>query len=283
MIGKALAAGTVCVLVLAASAGAGASVRTGHGHVVLTVTVSGVGIVQVNGKAVKIFGKHEVNCPMAPGTIETICKRWFHVRRGNRVTLVATPQKGGKHGPWAGACKGTAAKCTLTMNESKQVSATFIPRGARSNPYPLATPGTVYDGLGNWSLQILGSSQQGNDLVVDVKGTLSQSTVNSWTLGLAYQAYVREGPKDEVPIGGPGVGCSAADNSFLSVGANVSPWGTGYVTGGQTVTGKLCFPVVLPPEELVFAATAGFPPPAYPGPSEPPYPPPPGSVWFALH
>ena len=223
MLGKTLAAGTLCALVLAASASAGASIRTGH--VVLMVTVSGGGIVKVNGKQVKIFGKHEVNCPVAPGSIDTICKRAFHVRKGNRVTLVATPQKGGKVGPWTGACKGTEPKCTLIMKQSKQVSETFIPHGARSNPYPLATPGTVFDGLGDWSIRILGASQQGNHLVVDVKGTLSPSTVNSWTLGLAYQAYVTEGPKDEVPIGGPGLGCSAADNSFLSVGANVAHGG----------------------------------------------------------
>ncbi len=61
------------------------------------------------------------------------------------------------------------------------------------------------------------------------------------------------------------------------------PVGPGYFTGGQTVAGNLCFPVVLPPKALFFAPTDEFPPPAYPGPSEPPYPPPFASVWFALH
>jgi hypothetical protein len=186
------------------------------------VTVSGGGIVKVNGKAVKIFGKHEVDCPIAPGSIGTTCERWFHVRKGNRVTLVATPTQRGKLGPWAGACKGSAPKCTLIMKQSERVSETFIQRGARSNPYPLATPGTVFDGLGEWSLQILGASQQGNNLIIDVKGTLSPSSVNSWTLGLAYEAYVRDGPKDEVPIG-KDPQCPSGTNSFLFVGANVPP------------------------------------------------------------
>ena len=171
----------------------------------------------------------------------------------------------------------------MTARRFGFVTASFVPPGDRLNPYPLGTPGTVFDGLGNWSIQILGASHQSGGLVVDVTGTLSPSTANSWTFGLAYQAYVVEGLQDEEwPFGGSPQCTSPVNDSFLFAGANVPPWGTGYVTGGQTVTGKLCFPDVLPPKALFFAPTDEFPPPAYPGPTDPPYPPPFGSVWFAL-
>jgi hypothetical protein len=111
---------------------------------VLRVTVSGGGIVKVIGKAVKIFGRHEVNCPLPPRAIGTTCQRAFHVRKGSSVTLVATPAKLGKLGPWAGACKGTEPKCTLIMRQNKQVSATFLPLGDRLNPAPVGTPVIVH-------------------------------------------------------------------------------------------------------------------------------------------
>ncbi|MDO9236329.1 MAG: hypothetical protein Q7U28_09895, partial [Aquabacterium sp.] len=41
------------------------------------------------------------------------------------VTLTATPATGSTFGGWFGACTGTATTCTVTLNQSQFVSATF--------------------------------------------------------------------------------------------------------------------------------------------------------------
>jgi len=44
---------------------------------------------------------------------------------GTGVTLTATPQGGSTFAGWSGACTGSSTTCTLTMNASKSVTATF--------------------------------------------------------------------------------------------------------------------------------------------------------------
>lgn len=50
---------------------------------------------------------------------------------GTEVTLTATPDEGGEFGGWNGACSGTAATCTVTMDADKTVAATFSAAGER--------------------------------------------------------------------------------------------------------------------------------------------------------
>jgi hypothetical protein len=44
------------------------------------------------------------------------------------VTLTASPSSGNAFAGWGGACSGTQATCTVTVNESLNVTATFVPQ-----------------------------------------------------------------------------------------------------------------------------------------------------------
>ena len=45
---------------------------------------------------------------------------------GTEVTLTARAAKDSTFGGWSGACSSTALTCTVTMDASKSVTATFI-------------------------------------------------------------------------------------------------------------------------------------------------------------
>ena len=53
---------------------------------------------------------------------------------GTTVVITATPATGYNFGAWTGACSGQANPCTLTMNSSSKVSATFALAGGLGNP-----------------------------------------------------------------------------------------------------------------------------------------------------
>ena len=44
---------------------------------------------------------------------------------GEQVTLTAAPGAGSRLGRWSGACSGTALSCTVTMDQARDVTATF--------------------------------------------------------------------------------------------------------------------------------------------------------------
>ena len=77
----------------------------------LTVTVSGNG--NVSG------GTGAINC----GNGGVICSANFALNA--TVTLIASPATGATFTGWTGACGGSGTTCTVLMNESKSVTATF--------------------------------------------------------------------------------------------------------------------------------------------------------------
>ena len=77
----------------------------------LAVTVSGNG--NVSG------GSGAINC----GSGGNICSSNFTANAS--ITLVATPATGATFTGWTGTCGGTATTCTVLMNQSKSVTATF--------------------------------------------------------------------------------------------------------------------------------------------------------------
>lgn len=228
----------------------------------------------------RVAGSRPFTCrARASGT----CRHTFHVRRGRRIVIKASPLAGWKLTRWLGACKGSAPTCSLKLKAGRSAAVvTFVPPGDRLNPYRPGTAAKVNDGLGNWSMRILSTSEQGNDLIVRVQATLAQSVPNSWTLGLDYATFLKL--KDRSPAVASDQ-CLPPDPNFLFVGTDVPPWGPGYVQGGQTVTGNLCFSYGPDTPEMLFVAPpTNFPPAAWLDlvPNEPPSPPPRGSVWFAL-
>jgi uncharacterized repeat protein (TIGR02543 family) len=60
---------------------------------------------------------------------------------GTGVTLTATPQGGSTFAGWGGACTGTSTTCTLTMDASRSVTATFTNKPSLS--VTKTGPGTV--------------------------------------------------------------------------------------------------------------------------------------------
>ena len=67
--------------------------------------------------------------------------------RGSAVTLTATPAAGSAFAGWGGACSGTSATCTVTMDAAKGVTAEFTPISTSAIVIDPATPANVYSAL----------------------------------------------------------------------------------------------------------------------------------------
>ena len=108
----------------------GASAAKAQRKVALTIKVTGSGTVRVTGS-------HALICRVAA------CHYTVHFRRGRRIALNALPLTGWKLTKWAGACKRSAATCSLKLKAHRSVAVTFVPPGDRLNPYPLGTAVTL--------------------------------------------------------------------------------------------------------------------------------------------
>ncbi len=87
--------------------------------VTATFVQSNVLSVTINGNGSVTGGSGAINC----GGGATICAANF--ASGATVSLVASPATGATFLGWTGACGGTATTCTVAMNQSKNVTATF--------------------------------------------------------------------------------------------------------------------------------------------------------------
>lgn len=126
------------------SAGWGMSATTTAvpGHLLTISSVSGQGTVSGAGDL--------VSCPPA-------CL----ANAPDLLAITATPAPGWEFSSWGGACSGSSTTCTLTMNQAREVSATFVeapdngggpPGGSdlTSTPINVPTPSGV-----RWSVQDL--------------------------------------------------------------------------------------------------------------------------------
>ena len=75
--------------------------------------------------SVKVDGDGSGSVTSSPAGINcgSDCTETYDAVTG--VTLTATPQGGSTFAGWGGACTGNSTTCTLTMNASKSVTATF--------------------------------------------------------------------------------------------------------------------------------------------------------------
>jgi hypothetical protein len=237
---KTLAAGSLCGLVLVAAASAGTGTRT----VSLKIAVYGAGTLKVS---------HEptIKCASA-------CHRSLRVEKGSRVTLVAKPGKLGKIGPWKGACKGSASRCTLRVTRRERVTARFFRPGAETNPIPMGTVWPFGDG---WTLRIVGATPNADGQVIDnVSGTpavpssgaqffmldivLTYASAGSAMLGPMAQNWFAEGSHNVKYFYFGDTTCGAAADVTLPtpdlqsmISSNDS------VSSGQSVEGHICFQV----------------------------------------
>ncbi len=240
VIGKTLAAAALCALVLVAAASARAPART----VSLKIAISGAGTVNVsNGPSIKCTAT---------------CHRSVHVTKGSRVTLVAKPGKLGKLGPWKGACKGTAFKCSLHVTRKERVTATFVPPGAKTNPIPMQTGWPIGDG---WTLKVVGATPNADGQVIDnVSGlpaipssgtqffipeiVLTYATTGSAMLEPMAQNWFAEGSHNVKYFYFGDTSCGVASNVSLPA-PDLQPMivNNDSVTSGQSVEGRICLQV----------------------------------------
>ena len=92
---------------------------TAAAAVTASFTQANVLAVAINGNGAVTGGSGAINC----GGGASICSANFAA--GATVSLVATPALGGTFTGWTGACGGTATTCTVSMTQSRNVTATF--------------------------------------------------------------------------------------------------------------------------------------------------------------
>ena len=144
---------------------------------------------------------------------------------GTGVTLTATPEQGASFAGWSGACSGSAMTCTLTMNGSRSVTATFTKK-------PVLTVSKSGNGQGTVTSSPAGINCGGDCNEPYAQGTsvtltadpAPDSTFGGWTGA----------------CGGSGLTCSVTMDANRSVTATftlkqytltVTPTGAGKVTG----------------------------------------------------
>ena len=106
-----IAVWTSCQGVSGSSGSSGGNPPASGQTATLTVKTSG------SGSGTVTSTPQGINCPGS-------CTASF--TQGAKVTLTATPGGGSTLGNWSGACSGTAATCSITLNSNQSVAASFI-------------------------------------------------------------------------------------------------------------------------------------------------------------
>ena len=114
-----------------------------------------------------------INCPAS-------CSDSFNY--STTVTLTATPQAGQAFTGWGGACSGTAPTCTVTMDQARNVTASFVPT------FPLnvtATgPGSVTSNVGGVNCGATCSATFNSGTLVTLTANTSPNSVfTGWSGG----------------------------------------------------------------------------------------------------
>ena len=195
----------------------------------LTLSVYGVRTVHVTGD--KPFA-----CGMAS------CRHTFRVRPGRRILVRATSWTGWKLTRWAGACEGSGATCSLLLRRSARASVTFVPPGARSNPYPLGTS-VKLDGA--WRLTV-------NSATLDADAQVEPSNPplpagSQYALVNVSLTYVGTGTSNVASYVDEWLGAVGPGNVRYQLACTPPPLDLSSVADassqGQTLTGNLCFEI----------------------------------------
>jgi hypothetical protein len=136
----------------------------------LSVTVTGNGMVTANAGT--------ISC----GNGDTFCADVYS--SGMLVTLTATPASGQSLVSWSGACSGNASTCVVTMDQARDVTATFS--GTASYPLEVGTggsgTGTVTSNVGGINCGATCSATYADGTTVTLTATASgTSNFNGWS------------------------------------------------------------------------------------------------------
>jgi hypothetical protein len=218
---------------------AGIASATAPRMVRLTVNVTGSGIVRVTGG-------RQITCKAS-------CRQTFRVRAGSRIVVRTVPTDGWKFTTWAGACKGSAPTCALRPKKASSVGVTFVPPGARENPYAIGQTGAIGNG---WNLRVVSVTPNANDQVVayhDPGGfenhppppgaqDFMASIILTYTGGGSSNAF------DNVLDLLDAEGSHNARYAYYSCGVPPAPNFenvSGDLFSGQSITGNVCFQIAV--------------------------------------
>jgi hypothetical protein len=201
--------------------------------VAITVTVHGNGTVSL-AVADAHFGCHY-------GT--STCSHTFHVGRGRRVELSATPAVAWKLTRWADACKGMAATCSLgRVTAGRSVQVTFAGPGTRLNPYPLGKAVGIAPG---WKLTVNSAILSADTQVEAVKGNRSPAPGAQYTLVNLTMKYIGGESANLGDFLRQQMPAEGADNFRYNADSCQPPQpdlgAVGQVNVNQTETGNLCY------------------------------------------
>lgn len=248
----------ILVAIVGVSTASGASATTPR-KVPLTVSVTGSGVVHITGG-------RQITCKVS-------CQQTFRVRAGSRVVVRPAPTTGWKFTAWAGACKGSAPTCTVRPRRASSVGVTFVPPGARENPYAIGQTGPLGN---NWNLRVNSVTPNANDQVVayhdpggfenkppppGAQDFMAQVTL-TYTGGGSSNAF--DNALDRLQA----EGSHNAPYAYYSCGVPPAPnfeSVSGDLFSGQSITGNVCFQVAVNDVDSLLAYVDAVKP-----------------VWFAL-
>lgn len=226
----------VCVLVVLAVE-SGARAAKARRTTALKVSVTGWG-------TLRVAGQHSFSCRA------NSCNHTFHVRRGRRTVVTATPSSGWRLSRWAGACKGSSAKCSLRLRTGRRAAVTFVPPGDRINPYPLGTVMTLY---GGWKLRVNSAILDADtqvEAVTDANGNHLNSAPPAgaqYTLVNVSLTYLGGGFGSVGQYVFTWLGAAGARNTAYQATCSPPPLDLSVVfqpaVAGQATTGNLCFEI----------------------------------------
>jgi hypothetical protein len=238
---KALLATRRYLVVLAALAVVGLLVTSGAPAARPRPTVAIRVIVHGNGAVSLAVADARFGCHFGTST----CTHTFHVGRGRRVELAATPAVAWKLTRWGDACKGTAATCSLgRVTARRTVQVTFAEPGTRLNPYPLGKAVGIAPG---WKLTVNSATLDADAQVEVVKGNSLPAPGTQYTLVNLTMKYIGgvsanlgDFLRQQMPAQG-------ADNFRYNADACEPPQpdlgALGQVNLGQSETGNLCYAI----------------------------------------
>ena len=170
------------------------------------------------------------------------CRHSFHVRPGRRIVVRVTSWTGWKLTMWAGACAGSGESCSLLLRRSAHASVTFVPPGARSNPYPVGTPVRL-DGA--WRLTVNSATLDADAQVAALNPPPSAGS--QYAVVNVSLTYVGPGTSNVASYVDEWLGAEGAGNALYQLACTPPPPDLSAVTEasapGQTLTGNLCFEI----------------------------------------
>jgi uncharacterized repeat protein (TIGR02543 family) len=148
--------------------------------VTATFAQANVLAVSISGNGAVTGGSGTINC----GNGAAICSANYAANA--TVVLVATPAVGSTFAGWSGACGGTATTCTVSMSQSRNVTATFT-GGAPGTGFTLTVSvtgnGTVTGGgisCGSGATTCTSTAHAANSAVVLTATPSSGATFTGW-------------------------------------------------------------------------------------------------------